>query len=78
MTNISQSTGENKKIDMKIKLKFKREYEKLKDEGKITEKEYKQICELIEDIGKYSLREFNEKIVEIFPNSPVKELIEND
>jgi len=78
MTNQYRSTAESKKIDMKLALQFKREYKRVMEEGGITAEEYKQVCELIEDLGKYDSQEFGEKLVEIFPDSPVKELIENE
>ncbi|MFW6028724.1 MAG: hypothetical protein ACOCRO_00575 [Halanaerobiales bacterium] len=63
---------------MKIKLKFKRKYKEIKEKGGITREQYKKICNLIEDLGRYDYEEYVQKIIEIFPESPVKELVNNE
>lgn len=67
MQNQSKLSPEN--IDMKMTLIFKRKYKKKLEEGKITQKQYDEVIELIKNRKNKTEKEFNERLIEIFPES---------
>jgi hypothetical protein len=46
----------------RLKLQFVMAYDELCQQGKITEKEFQEIVDIIEHIGEYSISELQEKL----------------
>ena len=65
----SKSNDNDIDLDGKITLMFKRKYKKKLEDGEITQNQYNRVVKLIKNRHDLSEKEFNEKLIEIFPES---------
>jgi len=55
----------SKDIDLKIVYEFTNKYEKLKNEGKISEKDFQKILSLLDDMDQLSKKELENKLKDV-------------
>ncbi len=62
----------NAKIDLKIEQLFVEKYKQKLESGEITEEQFQNVCELIENRKELTEKEFNQRLIKIFPESEDK------
>ncbi len=55
----------SKDIDLKIVYEFTNKYEKLKNEGKISEEDFQKILSLLDDMDQLSEKELEDKLKDV-------------
>jgi predicted nucleic acid-binding protein len=55
----------SKDIDLKIVYEFTNKYEKLKNEGKISEEDFQKILSLLDDMDQLSKKELENKLKDV-------------
>ncbi|MDZ7673176.1 MAG: hypothetical protein U5K53_10190 [Halanaerobiales bacterium] len=55
----------SKDIDLKIVYEFTNKYEKLKNEGKISEEDFQKILSLLDDMDQLSEKELENKLKDV-------------
>ena len=56
-------------VNGKITIMFTRKYKKKLKDGEITQKQYDRVIKLIKNRHDLSEKEFNERLIDIFPES---------